>query len=183
MESVAEDSQKAKEAIYDMVNNEENGMKKALEDAKTAAKDFDDAYGKYMTNIRNATQNTIAALNDMLKKLNETYQAQVKLAQQAVDTAAAIAAANEAAANSPTGSGGGTSQGTGSYNPVLNEGPDDGGSKDIPKPTVKHGVKSGTKLLKGTATLKAAEDWAANYQKKHPFEVLSVFNSGGYTGD
>ena len=116
MESVAEDSQKAKEAIYDMVNNEENGMKKALEDAKTAAKDFDDAYGKYMTNIRNATQNTIAALNDMLKKLNETYQAQVKLAQQAAATAAAVAAANNASAGSGgggSGSGGSGSGGTG----------------------------------------------------------------------
>lgn len=113
MESVAEDSQKAKEAIYDMVNNEENGMKKALEDAKTAAKDFDDAYGKYMTNIRNATQNTIAALNDMLKKLNETYQAQVKLAQQAAATAAAVAAANNASAGSGGPGSGGTSGGPG----------------------------------------------------------------------
>ena len=65
MESVAENSQNAKNAIYDMVNNEENGMKKALEDAKQAAKDFDDKYGKYMTSIQNATQATVNALNDM----------------------------------------------------------------------------------------------------------------------
>ena len=109
MESVAENSQNAKNAIYDMVNNEENGMKKALEDAKQAAKDFDDKYGKYMTSIQNATQATVNALNDMLKKLNETYQAQVKLAQQAAATAAAVAAANNASAGggSSGGSGGG----------------------------------------------------------------------------
>lgn len=109
LEEVAEESAETKASIYDMVHNPDNGISKALEDAKEAAKDFDDTYGKYMTNIQNSTAKTVAALQDMLKKLHETFEEQRNLAEQATRTAAAIQAAN----NASTGSGGGSSGGSG----------------------------------------------------------------------
>ena len=109
---VQDESENTRKAVEDMVDNEEKGMKKKLQDAIDAAKNFDDKYGGYMKDIQEQSAKTRAALDEVLKKLNETYEAQKRVAEAARETAAAIAAANEAAA-SGGGSGGGGGGGGG----------------------------------------------------------------------
>ena len=118
-------SEETKNKIKDMIDNPENGMKVKLKEGMDAAKAFDEAYSEKMKNIQTQSANARSALESVLQKLNETYERQKEVAEQARATAQAIAEANAAAAASG-GGGGGSGSGNGGYAPggVYNGNPD-----------------------------------------------------------
>ena len=100
-------SEETKNKVKDMIDNPENGMKVKLKEGMDAAKAFDEAYSEKMKNIQTQSENARKALETVLQKLNETYEAQKRVADAAREAAQAIAEAAAAAAAAGNGGGGG----------------------------------------------------------------------------
>lgn len=191
----------------DDVNNYAGQVEAASESAIQSGQDVVDAYEQQvkdqetkvwelaLTNLDNflkkwkkkideqISKNTelVASIDSLIAKYSQLATAAESSATRAVQAAAraqAAAQAAAAAANSAGGGGGGGGSGGGgggSTGGGNNNNNNSGGGN--------HGVRSGTTTIKsGFPTLAAAENWAANYQRTHPNVVLSVFDTGGYTG-
>ena len=176
-------SDETKQKVSDMVGN----MKTNLDEVMQKAGEVDSVWGKRLKSMQDSVGGVVGSLNDLLRKLdqviNKAKDTITDVTKAAQTAAKQVTAVQQQVGGGSSGSGSGGGNGGGNGTP-LSSSPDDGPSSSTVKVPGSHGVRSGTKTLKkGLPTLAAAERWATEYQKVHPNTVLSVFDTGGYTGE
>ena len=176
-ESAIQSGQDVVDAYKDQVDQQE---KKVWEPALTNLDTFLKKWKKKIDEQISKNTELVASIDSLIAKYSQLATAAESSATRAVQAAARAQAAAQAAAAAANSAGGGGGGGSGGGNPPSGGNPPGG---DTTSGGGNHGVRSGTTTLKsGFPTLAAAENWAANYQRTHPNVVLSVFDTGGYTG-